>query len=204
MQQSSGNKIQRQSLVIVVMGEQVPATVEHQPATVACAAGDNLQPAPVGTTSQDTTDTGVGNASPFGLAEERPVTPVVGAPEIPVEDQHVSQRQVKIAFRPPGQAVKALVRMIIGMAPDKSLCLDLLPPVHGTGQQVQGPIGHRIEILATDLDVVDPRVRWKAKHLPTRLQSSPAIRFVHENGLAGPDEQPTKRIGPHREKRFVR
>ena len=207
VQQAAGNVIQGQAFVVVVVCEQVPAAVKHQPATVPRSTGHHLQITAVGTAPQHAADSRVGDLRPLGLAEERPVPPVIGATEVTVEDQHVTQRQVEVTVGPPGQSVETLVRMIVGVSPDQPLGLDSVPFRDSPGQKVQRAVGHRVKIIAADLEIVDPRVGREPKNLLPFAQPTGCrcvIRLVDENRFSSPDEQSPRRIGSHRQKRFTR
>jgi len=203
VQQAAGHVVQRQALVVVVVSEQVPA----QATTVAGATSHHLQVAAVGEAPQHAADPRVGHPRPLGLTEKRPVSPVVGSAEVAVKDQHVTQRQVEVSVGSPGQAVKTLVWMIVGVAPDQSFGLDPGSLRDRSLQQVQRPVGHRVQVVATDLEVIDPRVGREPEDLaplPQPAGSPTGIRLVDEHRLAATDKQPPGGIGPHRQERLAR
>ena len=58
--------------------------------------------------------------------------------------------------------------------------------------------------MPADFDIVDPGVRRKPQQLLPRLESTTRRRLVDKEGLPPADEQTTRGIDPHRQKRLVR
>ena len=123
VQQPTGNVFRGQTLMVVVVGEQIPNGVKDQTATVSRAPGHDLQLASVRSTAKHAPNAGVQAARPLGLAEHGPVTPMVCTCVVTVPNHQIAHREIEITFWSPRQAVEGLVHMPIRRSPDQTLRL---------------------------------------------------------------------------------
>ena len=117
VQQPTGNVFRGQTLMVVVVGEQIPGRVEDQSAIVSRAPGHDLQLAAVRSTAKHTSGACVQAARSLRLAEHGPVSPMVCTCVVTIPDHQITHRDIEITFWPPRQAVESLVHMPIRAVP---------------------------------------------------------------------------------------
>ena len=129
---------------------------------------------------------------------------MIGAAEVAVVPERIAHRDVEVSLRSPRAGVKALMDVAVRHAPQQPLGCDALALHSRAGQPIDRADCDDVEIVAANLDVVDPGVIGELVQQMTRLVPACFIKVVDIQRLPATDEDASCRVESHGEKRSVR
>ena len=176
--------------------------IETEADATAQAAGHLTKIAAVGVDAEDAAGAGIGDGRSFRLAMDRPVAKVIGPAEIAVVQERVAVVEIEVAFRSPGETMTTVVN-VERHSPNKTLRLNALPFRVRPRKKIEGGVSQDIKIVSANLNAGEPGIGRETVEFMARLIAPFPIRFVDEERFTAADEQPARRIGLDRGKRFI-
>ena len=131
------------------------------------------------------------------------MSPVIRASEVSVVPQRIAHRNVEVSVRSPRAGVQALMNVTVRHSPQQPLDGDAVSLQPSTRQPIHGTDRDDVEVVASNLDIVDPGVIGKRIQQVPRLVPPGCIEVVDEQRLAATGKDASRRVEPHRQKRIV-
>ena len=168
----------RQGLVIVITREKIPRSVKRHAAVIARARRDDRESFSIWTKPKHST--AAGDAGAFRSVITSPVRPMIRAFEVAVGNDLIAAGIVDVALWPDRQPVHALMHVPVahhGQAPDEPFRGNALALFYRAFEQINGGVGGDIEVIATDRDIINPRILREAEQQLARLVK-PTYRWL--------------------------
>ena len=128
---------------------------------------------------------------------------MIGAAEVAVVPKGIAHRDVEVSLRSPGAGVKALMDVTVRHAPQDPFGSDPLTLHSRAGKAIDRADRDGVQVIAANLDVVDPCVIGELIQQMSRLVLPGLIQIVDVQCLAATDEDASRGVGPHGEKRRI-
>ena len=101
----------------------------------------------------------------------------------------ITHGQEQVAGGPELHPMEALMKVAQGLAPQQFLRFQVVPTGDGVSHAVKRRVGQHKEVIAIDLEVVQPGVLGEAVQFPTRAEAAFRRWFINVQRFATTDEQ---------------